>query len=77
MTNDAFPEFKLPDELLGRPVDVMVLGNSRLEMECKFPVGPPSGDKKTFVSKGRSTPPADVGPMSRVSRRAWEVEPLW
>ncbi len=37
MTNEGFPEFKLPDELLSRPLDVMVLGNSRLEMVVQVP----------------------------------------
>jgi sugar/nucleoside kinase (ribokinase family) len=35
--NELFPEFRLPDELLRRPFDLVVLGNSRLEMIVRVP----------------------------------------
>jgi ribokinase len=41
-----FPEFRLTEELLHRPVDLMVLGNSRMEMVIRVPKGSVVGGQK-------------------------------
>jgi ribokinase len=41
-----FPEFRLTEELLRRSVDLMVLGNSRLEMVIRVPKGSMVGGQK-------------------------------